>query len=54
VLPWGARDDRPDYDYLDGLRMRVFRGGAGIATVAVTTPDGRVEKFDVDRTEVTE
>ncbi|GAA4342823.1 alpha-xylosidase [Microbacterium rhizosphaerae] len=53
VLPWGARDDRPDYDYLDGLRMRVFRGGTGTATVTVTTPDGRVETFDIDRAEVT-
>jgi alpha-D-xyloside xylohydrolase len=53
VLPWGARVDRPDYDYLDGLRMRVFPGGAGIATVTVTTPDGRVQSFEIDRAEVT-
>jgi len=54
VLPWGARDDRPDYDYLDGLAMRVFPGGEGIASVTVTTPDGQVETFEVDRAAVTE
>lgn len=54
VVPWGARDDRPDYDYLDGLAIRVFPGGEGIASVTVTTPDGRVETFEVDRAAVTE
>ncbi len=53
VLPWGARADRPDYDYLDGLRLRVFAGGEGEATVVVTTPEGRREEFTVDRSEVT-
>lgn len=28
VLPWGARDDRPDYDYADGLTHRVFSGNS--------------------------
>lgn len=54
VVPWGAREDRPDYDYLDGLRLRVFPGGEGVAEVTVTTPDGRSETFRVDRAEVTE
>lgn len=54
VLPWGAREDRPDYDYLDGLTLRVFAGGEGTVTVTVTTPDGRRESFDVDRSAVTE
>ncbi|WP_019181349.1 alpha-xylosidase [Microbacterium yannicii] len=54
VIPWGARADRPDYDYLDGLSLRVFAGGSGTAEVTVTTPDGRSETFAVDRTEVTE
>ncbi|MBT9608023.1 alpha-xylosidase [Microbacterium sp.] len=54
VLPWGARDDRPDYDYLDGLTLRVFPGGEGVAEVTVTAPDGRTETFRVDRAEVTE
>ncbi len=54
VLPWGARADRPDYDYLDGLTLRVFAGGSGLAQVTVTTPDGRSQTFDVDREAVTE
>ena len=54
MLPWGAREDRPDYDYLDELALRVFPGGAGIASVTVTTPDGRVDTFEVDRAAVTE
>ncbi len=53
VLPWGARQDRPDYDYLDGLTLRVFAGGSGSTTVTVTNPDGRSETFDVDRAAVT-
>jgi alpha-D-xyloside xylohydrolase len=44
----------PDYDYLDGLTLRVFPGGTGTVDVTVTTPDGRAEKFSVDRAEVTE
>ena len=54
VLPWGAREDRPDYDYLDGLTLRVFPGGTGTIEAAVTTPDGRRETFSADRAEVTE
>lgn len=53
VLPWGARDDRPDYDYLDSLTLRVFAGGSGTAQVRVTNPDGRTETFEVDRAAVT-
>ena len=48
VLPWGARHDRPDYDYLEGLELRVFPGGSGTREVVVTTPDGRSEVFEVD------
>jgi alpha-D-xyloside xylohydrolase len=54
VLAWGARSDRPDYDYLQGIQLRVFPGGTGTATVHVTTPDGRKQTFEVDRTAVTE
>ncbi len=54
VIPWGAREDRPDYDYLDGLTLRVFPGGSGQAEITVTAPDGRAETFRVDRAEVTE
>ncbi|MBD7956057.1 alpha-xylosidase [Microbacterium sp. Sa4CUA7] len=53
VLPWGAREDRPDYDYLDGLTLRVFPGGTGTAEVLVTTPDGRSATFTADRDDVT-
>ncbi|WP_036317905.1 alpha-xylosidase, partial [Microbacterium sp. B24] len=48
VLPWGARHDRPDYDYLEGLELRVFPGGSGTREVVVTTPDGRSEVFGID------
>jgi alpha-D-xyloside xylohydrolase len=24
VLPWGAREDRPDYDWADGVTLRCF------------------------------
>jgi alpha-D-xyloside xylohydrolase len=53
VIPWGARTDRPDYDYLDGLRLRVFPGGEGSREVVVTTPEGRSKTFTVDLAEVT-
>lgn len=49
----GAREDRPDYDYLGGLTLRVFPGGTGVATVTVTTPDGRSREFEADRAAVT-
>lgn len=54
VIPWGARTDRPDYDYLDGLELRVFPGGSGSRDVMVTSPDGRSATFEVDLSEVTE
>ncbi|WP_295105648.1 alpha-xylosidase, partial [uncultured Microbacterium sp.] len=53
ALPWGARTDRPDYDYHDGLRLRVFPGGSGSTTVTVTSPDGREKIYETDLTEVT-
>lgn len=53
VIPWGARADRPDYDYLDGLTLRVFVGGEGERKITVTTPEGRRETFTVDLSEVT-
>lgn len=54
ALPWGARTDRPDYDYHEGLRVRVFPGGTGTASVTVTTPEGLEKVYPVDLTEVTE
>ncbi len=53
VLPWGARVDRPDYDYTDGLQLRVFPGGEGMASVVVTTPDGASRTYEVHRADVT-
>ena len=42
LLPVGGRVDRPDYDYLDGLTVRVYPGATDGAGVTVTAPDGRV------------
>ncbi|MFF3835537.1 alpha-xylosidase [Streptomyces sp. NPDC002458] len=45
VLPWGADDQRPDGDWLDGLTLRVFGSGAdadagaGSGERTVTVPD---------------
>jgi len=54
VLPWGARQDRPDYDYHDGLSLRVFPGGTGTASVTVTAPDGTARDYTANLEEVTE
>ncbi|BDZ39075.1 hypothetical protein GCM10025863_16890 [Microbacterium suwonense] len=53
VLPWGARHDRPDYDYHEGLKLRVFPGGTGTASVTVTSPDGTARDYAVNLEEVT-
>ena len=53
ALPWGARVDRPDYDYHEGLRFRVFPGGSGSTVVTVTNPDGRAEEHTIDLEEIT-
>lgn len=56
VLPIGARDDQPDYDYADGLELHVFALPEGatqavriwnaasqpVATYTVSMRDGRV------------
>ncbi|MEU2022301.1 alpha-xylosidase [Streptomyces sp. NPDC016469] len=39
VLPWGGDDQRPDGDWLDGLTLRVFGGGAEGDGTTVTVPD---------------
>jgi alpha-D-xyloside xylohydrolase len=53
VLPVGARDDRPDYDYLDGLVLKVYPASnpqADAMTVTtVTAPDGASAEFTVER-----
>lgn len=53
ALPWGARVDGPEYDYHDGLQLRVFPGGTGAGSVTVTNPDGRSVTYDVDLEEIT-
>lgn len=48
VLPRGARWDRPDYDYLDGLVLEVFSAGRPVdAAVDVVTADGRRTTYRV-------
>lgn len=48
VLPLGSRHDRPDYDYLDGLEVRVYPTGTdGSRSATVTTPGGETAVFDV-------
>ncbi|WP_396599417.1 alpha-xylosidase [Frigoribacterium sp. R86507] len=49
VIPVGARDDRPDHDYLDGLVLKVFPGGDGSRSLTVTTPTGESADFVVTR-----
>lgn len=51
VLPIGARDDRPDYDYDDGLTLAVYPAAdaVGETVVTVTTPDGDVTEYTVTR-----
>ncbi|MFB7558241.1 alpha-xylosidase [Streptomyces brevispora] len=39
VLPWGADDQRPDSDWLDGLTLRVFGPASTPAGTPVTVPD---------------
>ncbi|MCX7520835.1 alpha-xylosidase [Microbacterium sp. STN6] len=53
VIPVGARDDRPDYDYLDGLRLDVYAADAASAarTLTVTSPDGTAADFVIERTD---
>lgn len=54
VLPWGSRQDRPDYDYHDGLTLRVFGGGSGTRSITVTAPDGVSRDYTADLEETTE
>ena len=49
VLPLGARDDRPDYDYRDGLTLVVYPGPDGDRQVTVTTPSGEIAEYAVRR-----
>ncbi|WP_394771020.1 alpha-xylosidase [Lacisediminihabitans sp.] len=53
VIPVGSRVDRPDYDYLDGLTVRVYPSslpqGESERRVTVTTPTGEAATFAVRR-----
>ncbi len=43
VLPWGACTDSPDYDYADGVTLRVFQLDEGAeARFEVASPQGHV------------
>ncbi|UFS60674.1 alpha-xylosidase [Subtercola endophyticus] len=48
VLPRGARNDRPDYPYLEGLTLEVYPGGDD-RVVTVTEPTGESASFTVTR-----
>ncbi|MFL6074967.1 MAG: alpha-xylosidase [Mycobacteriales bacterium] len=52
VIPWGARDDRPDYDFADGVTLRPYALDDG-ARVTVTVPNltgAPAATFEVSRT----
>jgi alpha-D-xyloside xylohydrolase len=50
VLPVGAIDSRPDYEYLDGLTLELYPDGSERSrTVTVTNPSGRSADFVVER-----
>jgi alpha-D-xyloside xylohydrolase len=49
VLPIGATDTTPDYDYLDGLTLVVYPGGdSSSRRVSVTTPAGDRAEFVIE------
>jgi alpha-D-xyloside xylohydrolase len=51
VLALGARTDRPDYDYRDGITLRLFEPAEGTRTVTVPGPPGAADTtFEVTRT----
>jgi alpha-D-xyloside xylohydrolase len=54
VLAIGAREDRPDYDYLDGLTLELYPSSLpgvldGSRQVTVTTPQGESAVFTIER-----
>ena len=50
VVPMGANEERPDYDYLDGLELHVFEPGDGVIEVSVPDLKGNVAATYVVRT----
>jgi alpha-D-xyloside xylohydrolase len=51
VLPVGARDDRPDYDYAEGVTLQVYElaDGQRVSTAIPTTTGARRCEFTVRR-----
>lgn len=49
VIPVGARQDRPDYDYRDGVTLRLFEPADGRTAVIVPGPSGADTVFTVLR-----
>ncbi|MEV6305927.1 alpha-xylosidase [Actinoplanes sp. NPDC051861] len=49
VIPVGARQDRPDYDYRDGVTLRLFEPAEGRTAVVVPGPSGSDTVFTVTR-----
>lgn len=51
IIPRGARTDRPDYDFLDGLTLEVYSGGTTVERdVDVITAEGRRVTYRVSGT----
>ncbi len=44
VIATGARDDRPDYSYVDGVTLNVFALSEGVRDVPVPALDGSLAK----------
>ncbi|MFC7533766.1 alpha-xylosidase [Actinoplanes sp. GCM10030250] len=49
VIPVGARQDKPDYDYRDGVTLRLFEPAEGRTAVVVPGPAGSDSVFTVVR-----
>jgi len=51
VIPIGNRDDRPDYDFSDGVTLQIYQLESGhSAKVEIQTVDGKIETtFEVER-----
>jgi alpha-D-xyloside xylohydrolase len=50
VLAIGARDDRPDYNYLDGLTLELYpSSSSSLSSLTVTTPEGESAVFTIER-----
>jgi alpha-D-xyloside xylohydrolase len=49
VIPTGARDDRPDYDFADGLTLELYEPVDGERSTSVPATTGESPKFSVAR-----